>query len=416
MAIEEREIGVNDVAIGMFVSRLDRPWTDTPFPLQGFLVDDARQLHMLREHCARVWIDVELTRPDARITLLRLERQAPRPAPVPHASAGFAWLPESGSVRHVDSVTVEAERPAAAAAIDDARRIGARILDDIRAGRVLAPDDVRLAAEPIVASVLRNADALFWVNALRARDAYSYSHAINCSALAAAFGRHLGLPRELLVRIACGALLFDIGKTRVPDEILSKPGPLNPLEMARARRHVELGLSILDEGGEQDAIVREMMGAHHERFDGSGYPQRLRDAQIPVYARIAGIVDSFDAMTSDRPYARAMPRYDALQALYRARDVLYHGELVEQFISCLGVYPTGSLVELGTGEIAAVMAQNPSRRLRPRIMVLTGPDKRLRDGFRSVDLMDPPADGMPLEIRRPIAPGEYGIDLTELYL
>lgn len=413
MAIEEREIGADQVAIGMFVCRLDRPWTDTPFPLQGFLVTDVEQLRTLREYCSRVWIDVELTRTDARLTLARLERLAPRPAAParPHLQ-----VPGAGRVRYTDTATTEEERPAAAAAIDEARRIGARILDDVRAGRGLVPEDARLAAEPIVASVLRNADALFWVNALRAHDAYSYSHAINCSALAAAFGRHLGLPREMLVRLACGALLFDIGKTRVPVDILDKPGPLNPLEMARARRHVELGLQILDEGGERDPIVREMMAGHHERFDGSGYPQRLRDPAIPVYARIAGIVDSFDAMTSDRPHARAMQRYDALQELYRGRDTLYHGELVEQFINCLGVYPTGSLVELNTGEVAVVLAQNRSRRLRPRIMLLTDADKRLREGFSSVDLMDQPLDTPALEIRRPVAPDEYGIDLTELYL
>ncbi|MFZ5656114.1 MAG: HD-GYP domain-containing protein [Pseudomonadota bacterium] len=412
MAIEEREIGTDQVAIGMFVCRLDRPWTDTPFPLQGFLVTDIEQLATLREYCSRVWIDVELTRPAAQLTLARLERLTPRRGP----ARSRLHVPGAGQVRYVDTVTTEQERPAAAAAVDEARRIGARILDDVRAGRDLVPEDARLAAEPIVASVLRNADALFWVNALRAHDAYSYSHAINCSALAAAFGRHLGLPREMLVRLACGALLFDIGKTRVPVDILDKPGPLNPLEMARARRHVELGLQILNDGGEQDPIVREMMAGHHERFDGSGYPQRLRDPAIPVYARIAGIVDSFDAMTSDRPHARAMQRYDALQELYRGRDTLYHGELVEQFISCLGVYPTGSLVELNTGEVAVVLAQNPSRRLRPRLMLLTDADKRLREGFASVDLMDQPLDTPALEIRRPVAPDEYGIDLTELYL
>lgn len=412
MAIEEREIGINEVAIGMFVCRLDRPWTDTPFPLQGFLVHDIDQLRVLREFCSRVWIDVHRGRRDTGLTLLAHERhEARRAPPVPVRPRH-----EAPQVVYTDTATLDEERPAAIAAIDDARRIGQRLIDDLHSGGMLVADDVRAAAEPIVASVLRNADALFWVNALRAHDAYSYSHAINCSALAAAFGRHLGLPQDLLVRVACGALLFDIGKTRVPDAIIGRAGPLNPLEMARARRHVELGLQILDEAGEHDAIVREMMVGHHERYDGSGYPARLRHGMIPVYARIAGIVDSFDAMTSERPYAKAMPRHDALQELYRGRDTLYHGELVEQFISCLGVYPTGSLVELNTGEVAVVMAQNPSRRLRPRLMLLTYAGKRIREDFRTVDLMDQPLDTPRLEIRRPVSAGEYGIDLTELYL
>ena len=121
-------------------------------------------------------------------------------------------------------------------------------------------------------------------------------------------------------------------------------------------------------------------------------------------------------MTSERPYAPAMPRHDALQELDRGRDTLYHGEMVEQFISCLGVYPTGSLVELSSGEVAVVMSQNPSRRLRPRIMLLSDRDKRLRDSFRVVDLMDAAADGTRLDIRRPVTAAEFDIDLTGLYL
>jgi putative nucleotidyltransferase with HDIG domain len=291
-----------------------------------------------------------------------------------------------------------------------------RIVNDVREGRVLAPEDVREASVPIVASLLRNADALFWVNALRQRDGYAYSHAINCSALAAALGRHLGMPQELLVDLASGGLLLDIGKTRVPDDVIDHPGPLNPLAMGRARRHVELGVQVLEDAGEQNPVVLQMMRGHHERFDGSGYPNRIAGNAIPLFARMAAIIDSFDAMTSDRPYARAIPRHDALQELYRGRGSLYQSELVEQFISCLGVYPTGSMVELLTGELAVVMAQNPSRRLRPRILVLTGPDGRLRETFVPVDLMDPPMEAPDLAIRRPVVPSDHDIDLTELYL
>lgn len=414
MGIDEREIGVGELRLGMFVCRLDRPWTDTPFPLQGFAIATLEQLETLRGLCSRVWIDVHRSHADPRHELQRLER--PRPAPVQPPPEPPA---DPRLHRHVwvDTVSVEAEAPAAREALDDAARITARIVDDARAGLALTPEDVRRAAAPVVASVLRNADALFWANALRRRDGYAYSHAINCSALAAAFGRHLGMPEPLLVDLACGALLFDIGKTRVPDEVILHPGPLNPLAMARARRHVELGLQILEESGITNPVVVEMMQGHHERSDGSGYPARRREAETPLYARMAAIIDSFDAMTSDRPYAAAVPRHDALQELYRSRERLYHGELVEQFISCLGVYPTGSLVELNTGEVAVVMAQNPSRRLRPRVMVLTYAGKRLRETFRSVDLMDDPAAGMPrLEIRRPLAPGEFGVELSELYL
>lgn len=412
MGIQEREVGIGDVAVGMFVCRLDRPWTETPFPLQGFMVRDAGQLELLREHCQRVWIDVERSSASPRSALERLDHARPRPPAIPTPLVD----PMLHRHRYADTATVEQEAPAAREALDEVARLAAKIVDDVHAGLALSPEDVRAAAVPVVASVLRNADALFWVNTLRRQDGYAYSHAINCSALAAAFGRHLGMPEALLVDLASGALLLDIGKTRVPKDILNHPGPLNPLAMARARAHVELGRQILEEGGERNQVVLDMVHGHHERMDGSGYPLRKAGAAIPLCARMAGIIDSFDAMCSDRPHAAAQPRHDALQVLYRARDTLYHGELVEQFISCLGVYPTGSLVELATGEVAVVMAQNPSRRLRPRLMVLTDRDRRLLESFRTVDLMDQPWGGTPLEIRRPLAPGEFDVDLAELYL
>lgn len=409
MAIEEREIGINDVKLGMFVCRLDRPWTDTQFPLQGFMVRDIDQISVLRDLCSRVWIDMHRSK-------FAIGGPPPRPMPVSELETS-SWIdPALCTEKYVDTVRMEDERPAALLAIEAARRMAERIVNDVREGRVLAPEDVREAAVPIVASLLRNADALFWVNALRQRDGYAYSHAINCSALAAALGRHLGMPQELLVDLASGGLLLDIGKTRVPDEVIDHPGPLNPLAMGRARRHVELGVQVLEDAGEQNPVVLQMMRGHHERFDGSGYPNRIAGNKIPLFARMAAIIDSFDAMTSDRPYARAIPRHDALQELYRGRGSLYQSELVEQFISCLGVYPTGSMVELLTGELAVVMAQNPSRRLRPRILVLTGPDGRLRETFVPVDLMDPPMEAPDLAIRRPVVPSDHDIDLTELYL
>jgi hypothetical protein len=128
---------------------------------------------------------------------------------------------------------------------------------------------------------------------------------------------------------------------------------------------------------------------------------------------MSAIVDSFDAMTSERPYSPAMSRHVALQDLYRARGTRYYPELVEQFISCLGVYPTGSLAELNTGEVVAIMAQNAARRLRPRVLVLTAPDGVMLPVFHTLDLLQTSYD---IEIRRPLPDRHAGIDISEFYL
>ena len=412
MLIEEHEIDANQVKLGMFVCRLDRPWTGTPFPLQGFYVREPEQIDTLRALCGLVWIDVELSRRGMGGDLPGLSYAAAGLAGTTPPPVALQEDPRIGSVRYEDSTRFDDEIPAAREALDAAASTIGDMIECAHGGRPGLPAAADAAARPVVASVLRNADAVFWLNTLRRREGYAYSHALNCAALAAAFGRHLGLPEGFLVELAIGAMLMDIGTTQVPETLLAHPGPLDPLSMARVRRHVELGTQIL--GTERfGPTVREMVSGHHERADGSGYPTRRAGIEIPLHVRIAAIVDSFDAMTSERPYSPAMARHVALQELYRARQTRYYPELVEQFISCLGVYPTGSLAELNTGEVVAIMAQNAVRRLRPRVLVLTAPDGTMRSSFRTLDLLEASSD---IEIRRPLPDRHAGIDVSELYL
>lgn len=420
MKLEEVEVDAGQLSQGMYVCKLDRPWSDSPFLLQGFFVEEDEQLVWVRKHCRSVWID--------------LERSVAAPWVAPREPAGGSRITgtpvSGGAVRHVpaaggqpryvDQVGFLEELPAAREAFDRALRTAMLALEDVQAGRKLVPDEVSAAANSVVESVLRNADTLFWVNALQRHGDYAYGHAINCCALAAAFGRHLGLPAESLVDLAAGGLLLDIGKTRLPADLLRQTGPLDDDGFARMREHVAHGLDILagSQAGWGPAVV-EMLRTHHERWDGSGYPDGLSGHSIPLFGRMAAIIDSFDAMTSTRPHLPAHARHEALQELYRNRDRLYHGELVEQFTGCLGVYPTGSLVELSTGEVAVVMTQNPTRRLRPLVMILTDAAKVPLTEFRQVDLMtlrDTSSSGELASIERALPIGAYGLDPAELFL
>jgi HD-GYP domain-containing protein (c-di-GMP phosphodiesterase class II) len=409
MPLEERRIEAGTVVVGMFVCRLDRPWTETPFPLQGFLVESQADIDRLRALCQHVWIDVEKSVDRGpRGLLLRLGFRRERP--------GGGLLPEPAP--YPDPVPLADEVARAGPAWDDARRFAARCIDDIRAGRRVQVDDLAKTLEPVVSSVVRNPDAYFWLDALRRRDGYAYTHAINCCALAATFGRQLGFPRELLVDLAAGGMLMDIGMAAMPDGQFDHPRRLEGSERAAVQRHVALGLERLEAAGLSNPALLEMIGSHHERLDGSGYPQRLAGLGIPLSGRMLGIVDSFDAMCSDRPHQAAMSRHHALQGLYRHRDQLYQAELLEQFSQALGVYPTGSLVELSTGEVAVVMAQNIARRLFPRVTLLTRPDKSIDPAFRQVDLWADRDDaaGSRRSIVRALPAGAYGLELSEYFL
>ncbi len=407
MPLEEQRVEVSQLAAGMFVCRLDRPWTETPFPLQGFLVQSAADIATLRNYCQYVWIDVEkCIAQGPRGLLLRLGYR-------PAAGTGNATIEP---VQYPNATPVDEELPRAEVAWHTVRAFATRCIDDIRAGRRVAIEEVAETIEPVVASVVRNPDAYFWLDALRKRDAYAYSHAINCCALAATFGRQLGFPRPVLVDLSSGAMLMDIGMAAMDEGLTNHAGTLDAGQRLAVQQHVALGLERLDAAGLGSGVLTEMIGAHHERHDGSGYPQGLAGLAIPLAGRILGIVDTFDSLCSDRPHRACLSKHHALQAMYRERDRLFQAELLEQFSQALGVYPTGSLVELTTGEVAVVMAQNIARRLFPRVTVLTRPDKSIDAAFRQIDLWADASGGSRLSIARALPVGAYGLDLSEFFL
>lgn len=405
MTLEERRILVGLLQKGMFVSRLDRDWVGTPFPFQGFLIESDRDIEKLGDYCTSVFVDVAKGLAPAE-GLLTLER-----------SASPVFPPRVAN--YVDTVSLHDEIPRARSAHAMLHKLASTLVDDVRAGRRISAESVRSAVEPMVDSLLRNADSLFWLISLMRKDDSAYLHAVNCSALAAAFGRHLALPKDVLVEMSTGGFLMDIGMATLPKELVGPSASRSVDDSLRMRDHVAAGLRVLEQAGITGSWTRDMLAHHHERHDGSGYPAGLAGNAIPLAGRIAGIIDTYDVLISDHPNCRGDSLHGALQALYRASDKLYQGEVVEQFLQCLSVYPTGSLVELNSGEVAIVMAQNQARRLQPRVMILLDADKQPYRPYRDVDLMalGPRGDGAPpTRIVSVLERGTYGLDPAELYL
>ncbi len=164
--------------------------------------------------------------------------------------------------------------------------------------------------------------------------------------------------------------------------------------------------------------VLAMVSYHHERHDGSGYPEGLSGDRIPIFARIAAIVDCYDAITSHRSYARATSPSIAIKKLYEWKDIDFQAELVEEFIQAVGIYPAGTLVELSSGEVAVVIAEYRTRRLRPKLMVLLDSEKQPLLDVRMIDLLHQKEteDGRPLDIVSSLEPEAYGIDMTAIQL
>jgi HD-GYP domain-containing protein (c-di-GMP phosphodiesterase class II) len=214
-------------------------------------------------------------------------------------------------------------------------------------------------------------------------------------------------------------MLLDIGKTKIPIGILRKKDSLTPQETLLMRRHVEFSLDILAEAGSVDPRIEVMVATHHERFNGKGHPHQLEGKNIPVLGRLAGIVDTYDAMVTQRPYAKAVSSFDAMRKLQALANINFQSEIIDQFVQAVGMFPTGSLVELNTGEVGVVVAQNNYQRLRPEVMIILDRDKTLCDEFRTIDLRIKTIDestGDSIWIDRGLQIGAYGIDPSEYFL
>jgi HD-GYP domain-containing protein (c-di-GMP phosphodiesterase class II) len=394
----------------MFVSRLDKPWIDTPFPIEGVVVRSAEDVAKLQRTCSHVWVDVERgAAPELRYYAF----EAPAPAkPKPDEfdrlrSTRWQIQTEFASeLRQAEQVHASVE-----ASLQEVMR-------DLQEGKRLDVEKLKDGVDAMVDSILRNPAALIWLREMKQKDGYGYHHALGCSIWAASFGRHLGLERDELQVLALGGLLCDVGKTRLPRWLLEKDEAYTRQDHLDARAHVQHGLDILAQNPGLPPAVPEIVATHHERHDGSGYPKGLRGPAIPMFGRIMGIVDSYDAMTSNRAHAPARSPHEAINELYRQRDVQFQPELVEHFIQSCGIYPIGTLVELSNGQVGVITEIHSLKRLSPRVMLLLSEDKRPLERFREIDLsqidQDDPAQR--LTIRQGLPNGSYGLDAIELFL
>lgn len=428
-----RKIDVDGLRVGMYVSRLDRPWLETPFLFQGFFIRNENEIEDLRRYCDFVEIDLEES--DARIVQFLdapgSSNQQRSKALTPQGFWRALWRRISSlfgrkaaeaphELRpgefYQDTASIADELVVAKTIHTGALEKLMNVLQGIRDGSAISMPELEVVTGAMVDSVLRNSTAMALLVRMQEKDEYISSHSIASSVWALIFGRHLGLDKESLKAVGLGGLLLDVGKMRMPIQLLQKKEELTDPEMAYIKTHVEIGLEVLRDSGNVDRRVMEMVATHHERYDGTGYPRGWKGNQIPVFGRIGGIVDSYSAMTSDRPYAKAISSYDAMREFKALSDKHYQAEMVEQFIQALGIFPVGTLVELNTGEVAIVLKEHQSTRLQPELAVILDSQKRPLKEFETIDLSKQGDQAPTVWIERGIEPGAYDIDPREFFL
>jgi len=414
-----KKTDIKNLTIGMYVAQLDRDWSETDYPVQGFYIRSRQGIDRLARECAFVYVDPR--RYDSSLTGVQLQvisriREQPEEEA---AHANTARIQPRKPRVYQDTVELGNELEPARTSLEDAVQIMRSCVGKLQATGGFDIDEIERAITPLVASVMRNKSAMAALLRMRALDDYTFSHAISNAVWGAILARQLGFPPPDIDAIALACSLLDIGKVNLPTDLLVQKSAPTPEQWVVLKSHVNEGMKLLEENDVKNTKVLLAVRSHHERFDGSGYPDGLGGNEVPLWGRIAAVVDSYDAMISDRPYAEARSSYGAVQELQKQSDVLYQKEIVDHFIQAIGVFPVGAIVELNTGEVGVVVAQHGTRRLKPKIILLLDAEKKPRDNLVIVDLSSQDtAENATLSwwITRELPKNAYGIDPAKYFL
>ena len=373
-----KKIGIDQLLPGMFVHDLNCGWLDHPFLKNKFYLRDEATIAKIRAIGVReLYID---TIRGADVFAARTQQEV-------SADLDRQML-EIASRQDDKPISAELSEEAARARRihGEANRVVRNIMGDLRLGLQIEVDKLEPMVESMVDSVFRNQDALLPLARLKSHDSYTFEHSVGVCTLMTAFARNLGLPRDEIRELAMGALLHDVGKAKVPDEILNKPAKLSDAEFATMKSHVVQSIIILQHTPKISATALEVAGQHHERYDGSGYPNHLKGEGITRHGQMAAIVDVYDAISSDRIYHKGMPPTQALKKLLEWSQHHFDPALVQAFIRAIGIYPTGSLVRLESGRLGVVVEQNEHNLLEPVVRVFYHAAKQYYIPPETIDL------------------------------
>jgi len=387
------KIEVTQLTIGMYVVELDRPWTDTNFLFQGFRIRQQREIRLLHEVCNYVWVD-------ARSSTGKHELG-------PEDLVGPASLqPIVGKVDF--SLEMEQATPTWHAA----REESLRILQAVKMGQDLDVHAVKVVIRECVDSILRNAAAMLWLARIKNSDEYTAEHSLRVAILGIALGKELGLPVYQLEQIGICGMLHDVGKIKVPSEILNKPGTLTVEEMRVMQSHAAEGRRLLMSNQQITPATVDVAYSHHERLDGKGYPRGLDASKIPYFAKIIAVVDSYDAINSDRVYSKGKSSLESLRILYDSANSHFDENMVGCFIRLIGICPPGEIVELNSGEIGIIIGCSPGNKLKPKVLRVLDADKKIcKEIVIDLAKMTNNASGRPYRVHQVHSSGAFGIDI-----
>ncbi len=373
----------SDLEVGNFVVRLDIPWIDTPFPLQGVLIDSEERKEWFEDHCEWVVIDFE-----------RSDTPPPSPRPVPRSGKPKKEEPIRPSTDLRDPINAlrgdRIDKESVGVALRAYNILDSQARQLIRGFAQKGTVEIK-TAERVVAELAgylqQNLAAMVWLTRIKERDDYTAQHSINSAILALGLAHALDWSPDQVERAGMAALLHDVGNVDIDSSILNKPDLLNEEEYRHVKTHTEHGYELLARRDDVDEAIAMAALEHHERSDGKGYPHGKQSGDINQVSRLVSIVDVYDAVTSQRSYRPARSHHDALGVLWRARSHKFDRRMVETFIHFLGWVAPGTLVRLSNGDLAIVEETNIVHGFYPVVRKLIHGGTGYRPGER-VDLAE----------------------------
>ncbi len=385
---------------GMFIHDLNCGWMDHPFLSTRFKLESERDLKKIHEAGIReVYVDTDLgldvidapTAGEVRQALDQEMQAAAEKRAEPRASTHE----ELARAHKIHS---------------EANQIMRNIMGDVRLGKQVHVEQLEPMVDKMASSILRNSGALISLNRIKNKDEYTFQHSVSVATLLMAFCRGLGFDEEIIRQAGIGGMVHDVGKMQTPDQILNKPGKLTDDEFTVMRHHVVASREILEVTPNISQTALHVAAQHHERYDGSGYPNRLKGDEISRIGQMASIIDVYDAITSDRVYHKGMAPTEALRKMFEWSKFHFNPELVHAFARVVGIYPVGALVRLESQRLAVVVEQRESNMLQPLVRAVFDAKRNHYLKPEDVDLSRPMGKGGADRIVGHESPEKWQID------
>ena len=393
-----KRISVHDLTLGMYLHEFCGSWMEHPFWRAKFVLNDPKDLQRIREtNIHEVWIDISkgLDVPAGTSSKTREEVDAqietdfsaleslPPLSPPPPAP------PPAAPVRSRAPTSMREELKEAASICVQSKQAVISMFNEARLGKAVDAEEAENLVEEISASVTRNPGALISLARLKTADDYTYMHSVAVCALMVALAKQIKLSDAHVRAAGLAGLLHDLGKAMIPMTVLNKPGKLTDAEFDIVKSHPVRGWEMLKEANAVEASVLDACLHHHEKVDGTGYPDKLKGDQISVIAKMTAICDVYDTITSDRPYKRGWDPSESIRRMAEWTSDHFDARLFQAFVKSIGIYPVGSLVRLNSGRIGVVTEQGKQSLTAPVVRVFFSTKSDLRIPPEDLDLGAP---------------------------